>query len=242
MMIGGLVDRVLADNEETFVPLLLSDVAVHGGLRLEDGDELCLAGVAVPISSGLTSGEPAWQSEWHKIIERGAFGYQAGQPALTDRYGCRHGLPRNAYGVPLQHDLLAAGWAMVDPLSAPDEPSALDAMFALEAEARDAGLGIWGASELLPKSADDLDAWIGMHQLMEGEVRRISNNKRYVYLNFGSDWRTDFTARLDRKMIKRTGLDEAMFDGKKLRLRGVIEESRGPLMTITHPKQIEILP
>ncbi len=93
-----------------------------------------------------------------------------------------------------------------------------------------------------PKPADDLSAWVGTRQLVEGRVRRVSETDRYVYLNFGIDWRTDFTTRLDRKMIKSAGFDVTALRGKKLRVRGVLVESRGPLIDIAHLKQIEFLP
>ena len=91
-------------------------------------------------------------------------------------------------------------------------------------------------------STDDLSHRIGERQLIEGRVRRVSDNDRYVYLNFGSDWRTDFTIRLDRKMIDTAGFDISRLAGTRLRARGVLQESRGPLMDIMHLQQIELLP
>jgi hypothetical protein len=148
----------------------------------------------------------------------------------------------SADGVPLQHTLLAAGWAAVDPLSALDSGDSIDRMLALEDHARQAGLGIWQDLDVLPDKAADLAARIGTRQIVEGRVRRVSSNKRYVYLNFGVDWRTDFTVRLDQTMIESAAFDAADVDGRRLRVRGVLEEARGPLMTISHLKQIEFLP
>jgi len=239
---GGLADRALSADAAPFVPLEMMHVTGHGVLELVDGGELCLAGIAVPTKAQQAGNERAWLLGWHDIIDRGGFGYEPKPYTDADRYGCPKVFAQAADGTHLQHALLAAGWATVDPLSMPDALPVIDAMLAVEARARDAGLGIWKEPDARPKPTDDLSAWIGTRQLVEGRVYRVGGNKRYVYLNFGADWRTDFTARLDRKMIKRADIDEAIFDGKKLRLRGVLTESRGPLMTISHQKQIEILP
>ncbi|MEZ5934892.1 MAG: thermonuclease family protein [Alphaproteobacteria bacterium] len=192
-------------------------------------------------------GAAGWPSAWHALLEDGGledggFFYRVGQPAKRDRYGCRLAIVETAEGLSLQQALIEQGWAAVDPLSAPGGSDDIDAMLALESRARQAGRGIWKDRQVRPKKAGELNGLIGTRQLVEGRVLRVFSNDRHVYLNFGADWRTDFTVRLDRKMIEAAAFNAADFDGKLLRIRGVLEEARGPLIAIQHPKQIEFLP
>lgn len=242
MVAMGIAFQAVAGDRDRLVVAEIEEVSEHGALVLADGDELCLAGIRSPDASNTSRRMSGWRAAWRRIIKEANFSHRAGQPTGHNRYGCSLVVVENDDGTPLQQQLLAAGWASVDPLSAPKEAGAVDSMLALEERARSAGRGMWTDPAVRPKAADDLSAWIGTHQLVEGRVQRVSETDRYVYLNFGNDWRTDFTTRLNRKMIEKTGFDAAALDGKKLRVRGVLMESRGPLIDIAHLKQIEFLP
>jgi len=161
---------------------------------------------------------------------------------IYNRYGCGIVDLETLDGRALGEDLIRNGLAIVDPPSARADHAVVGALLALEDEARRAGLGIWRDASAHPKATDDLSAWIGGHQLVEGRVRRVSENDRYLYLNFGDDWRTDFTVRLRRKLASSHGLDQDLLTGQKLRIRGVLQESRGPLIDIVNTQQIEFLP
>ncbi|MDH3660504.1 MAG: thermonuclease family protein, partial [Alphaproteobacteria bacterium] len=217
-------------------------VEVDGRLALTDGSELCLPGIWVPATSERRGKKARWRSAWRKIIEDGAWVYRIDRPHQVDRYGCRIAAIETSDGVPLDDALLEAGWAMVNPTSMSDDDDVIDAKLDLEDRARRAGRGIWRQADAMPKKADNLMGWIGSRQLVEGRVQRVSDNDRYVYLNFGRDWRTDFTVRLHRKMIEAQGFDATNLDGKTLRVRGVLQDSRGPLIDVSNLKQIELLP
>ena len=226
-------------------PLIAAEVETvsqNGSLVLADGTELCLAGIWVPNGAKGKGGSATWRSAWGQIISGKAVSYRTGSSQAHDRYGCEHADVEVDDGLLLHHALLSAGWAIVDPVSASDSPADIESMLRLEDQARTAGRGLWKRSQVGPRKTDDLAPWIGTRQLVEGRVRRVSDNDRYVYLNFGADWRTDFTARLNKKMMISAGMDKNSFDGRKLRIRGVLQESRGPLIDIAHLKQIEFLP
>ncbi len=237
-----LAFQVAAADREQPALAEIEKVSERGALVLADGSELCLAGIWAPAATREVDRAARWRVAWRAIIAENELFRVIGQPDIYDRYGCAIATIENRDGASLQQLLLAAGWALVDPLSASKETGVVDAMLALEEGARSARRGIWSNRVVLPKPADDLSAWVGTRQLVEGRVQRVSETDRYVYLNFGNDWRTDFTTRLDQKMIKATGFDAAALDGKKLRVRGVLVQSRGPLIDIAHPKQIEFLP
>ena len=212
-----------------------------GALKLDGGSALCLPGIWAPegVEGGGTP--ERWRSIWRKLIRDGGYRHVAYPSARRDRYGCSIADVENDDGLSLAGTLVEAGWALVDPTTAPDN-AAIDAMLALEDRARRARRGMWKDGSGWPKSAGDLASKTGARQIVEGRVRRTSENDRYLYLNFGADWRTDFTTRLDRRMMETGGFEAADYDGKKLRVRGVVVESRGPLIDIFHLKQIEFLP
>ena len=65
-----------------------------------------------------------------------------------------------------------------------------------------------------------------------------------IYLNFGEDYKTDFTISIDRtawSMFTESGLDPLSLEGKIVLVRGWIKDFNGPLIEVTHPEQIEIL-
>ncbi|MDX1711308.1 MAG: hypothetical protein R3316_09250 [Rhodovibrionaceae bacterium] len=65
-----------------------------------------------------------------------------------------------------------------------------------------------------------------------------------VYLNYGEDWRRDFTVTLDRKTAARfrdEGIDPLAYEGRRLRVRGWVKSFNGPMIEVTHPEQIEVL-
>lgn len=242
LLVPGSVSSALAVDRTSLGRVEIEAVGDGGTLKLGDDQSLCLAGIWVPggpSSEGVSAG---WPSAWRKIIRDGGFGYPVDGLPRHDRYGCALADIENDEGRSLADTLLEAGWASVDPTSAPEDPAVIDAMLAFENLARRARRGLWKDVTFRPKAAGSLADWIGTRQLVEGRVHRVSENDRYLYLNFGADWRTDFTTRLDRKMMKPGGFEAADYDGKKLRVRGVVVESRGPLIDIVHLKQIEFLP
>jgi hypothetical protein len=66
-----------------------------------------------------------------------------------------------------------------------------------------------------------------------------------IYLNFGDDWRSDFTISIDRKDVPAfpaAGIDVKALAGKRVWVRGWIEWRSGPMIAATHPEQLELLP
>jgi micrococcal nuclease len=75
-------------------------------------------------------------------------------------------------------------------------------------------------------------------------VQRVAPTERYVYLNFGADWRADFTVRAQRADLAGAlaGLDLAALAGRMVEVRGVVLEAGGPLIELSHAEQIQVLP
>ena len=65
-----------------------------------------------------------------------------------------------------------------------------------------------------------------------------------VYLNFGSDWRTDFTVRIDPADASRfetAGMDLLALEGQVIRVRGWVQDENGPMIRVDHPERIELV-
>ena len=64
------------------------------------------------------------------------------------------------------------------------------------------------------------------------------------YLNFGADYRTDFTISIAPRDLKRFPAEDRLLNGYRgrlVRVRGWLEWRNGPMINVTHPEQIEVL-
>ena len=159
----------------------------------------------------------------------------------TDRYGRVVALAHiDGSTETLQDILLQNGLAFVYPALG-DEPQ-LDRMLAEENAARQMGKGYWADhADVLPDNAESL---YGKYGFVTGVVTKAERVKNKVYLNFGADWRTDFTIAIaahDLRAFKNAGADPLAWQGKKLRVRGWVKRDFGPMITVTDPHQTEFV-
>ncbi len=117
----------------------------------------------------------------------------------------------------------------------------------LERGARDARKGLWRKGVYsITRAAEPgkLSKRLGSYQLVEGRVISVGEVRQWTFLNFSSDWRSDFTVAIraaDRRKFLSRGLDLAKLEGKQVLVRGWIERWNGPVIKATHPEQIEVL-
>lgn len=145
----------------------------------------------------------------------------------------------------IQQHLLETGAARV--LSHSDNRAGLTSLLAIEAAAREAGQGLWAdpAHRVRDTHPDALAQDIGSVQLVEGRVTdatRLRNGR--TYLNFGADYRTDFTIAIDpahAALFDEAGLSPERLEGRLVRVRGWLEAENGPMIRIDHPERIELL-
>mgnify|MGYP005840655051 FL=1 len=68
---------------------------------------------------------------------------------------------------------------------------------------------------------------------------------RRIYLNYGENWRTDFTVEIPTEFLdlfSREGIDPLKnYTNKNLLVRGRLKPVNGVLITATHPEQIRVL-
>jgi micrococcal nuclease len=146
----------------------------------------------------------------------------------------------------LQDELITKGLARV--YSFADNRACVAELLAREAEARAKRIGVWGAYVYRIEPARDakrLGRLIHSYQLIEGTVVAVGEGGGRLYLNFGPDWRSDFTVSIDRKNMNdfaAAGIDLKSLAGRRLRARGFLAWRAGPMIEATHPEQIELLP
>jgi micrococcal nuclease len=171
------------------------------------------------------------------------------------RYG---GADKDRYGRALAQVFLtdaAEGWVQEKMLSAgmarvytfPDNRACARELYAAEGKARVQRIGIWSDPEYTVRSAgrpDLLLSRVGHFELIEGRVLKAEKTGGRVYLNFGRLYKEDFTAVIDARALKLFAgekLDPLGLSGALVRVRGWIDVSGGPRITVTHPEQIEVL-
>jgi micrococcal nuclease len=145
----------------------------------------------------------------------------------------------------LQARLVETGAARV--LSHADNRAAARDLLALEAQARAAGRGLWSdpANSVRDTDPDALAQDIGSVQLVAGRVIEATQLRSgRIYLNFGADYRTDFTvmiAAADAPLFEAEGMGATDLETRRIRVRGWVEDENGPMIRIDHPERIERL-
>jgi endonuclease YncB( thermonuclease family) len=147
----------------------------------------------------------------------------------------------------VQRAMLERGMARL--YSFADNRALIAEMLAAERAARAAGRGIWGDSFYRVRAPEYLAGDVGSFQLVEGTIVAAARVRGRLYLNFGADWRDDFTVTVapgERRAFERAwaaaGLPEvSALAGRRVRVRGWIDEYNGPSIEASHPEQIEWL-
>ena len=217
-------------------------------LFLDDGREVRLVGIQAPKLPLGREGFVAWPlaEEAKAALTELALGRElkiAPGPAPMDRHGRLLAQLYDAEtGQWVQGALLSQGMARV--YSFYDNRVRIPEMLERERAARAAGRGIWGESWYAVRNPAGLGGDIDSFQLVEGQVLDAAEVRGRGYINFGPDYRSDFTISLDRDALRRfaeSGRAPADYIGHRVRVRGWLESYNGPMIEVTHPEQIEVL-
>ena len=140
--------------------------------------------------------------------------------------------------------LAAAGGARVYP-RAGDDPAALQKLLKLEDIARQARRGLWANPIFAVRDPDHAAQLTDGYGIVAGRVLAANGVKGRIYLNFGSDYKTDFTVQLAKAaaaqlqlLRKINWLDLAHHT---VRVRGWVETRGGPMVTVTDASQLELI-
>jgi endonuclease YncB( thermonuclease family) len=217
-------------------------------LVLDDGREVRLAAIEVP-----SPGEPAGAAA-KSALE----GLAAGQTidlraagaeptAETDRYGRLFGdvyVTKDNTERWVEAELIAQGHARV--AARVGQRACAMALLARERAARAANLGLWADPYYVVRPAEDAAAVAaerGRFAIVEGKVLSVRESGPTIYVNFGRRWTQDFTvtiAKRNESVFTNAGLEPKRLQGRRVRVRGYVEQRGGPWVEATRPEQIEL--
>lgn len=123
-------------------------------------------------------------------------------------------------------------------------PDMAYAMYAHEDRARQDKIGIWALENYAVLPADKPDAFMEGYQIVQGQVRGVARRTTNVYMNFGNNWRKDFTVQIKPQSLRefrRKNMDPFTMNGKTIRVRGWVSFYNGPYIEIDHPEAFEIV-
>ena len=213
-------------------------VAVRDGrtLLLRDGSELRLAAIETPASGQATlaalAGRQTLTLKQLKADER-------------DRYGRRVAfafLPNSTQS--LQVALLEQGQARVS--ARVGDKLCAEALLASERAARAANRGLWADPNFAPLPADhmaELTAKKGHFALVEGKVVSVRQSGSTIYVNFGRQWTQGFSVTIASRLGKAfaaAGVEPKKLEGRRVRVRGWVEQRNAPIIDAAAPEQIEL--
>ncbi|MEM9469785.1 MAG: thermonuclease family protein [Pseudomonadota bacterium] len=143
----------------------------------------------------------------------------------------------------LQQALLEQGLARVS--LSESNPELAQFMLKAEKKARNEKKGLWAEESpfqvITPETAQK---GMGQFSVVEGTITKAATVRNNLYLNFGADWKTDFTIMISstlRKKLARQAVDLMNLSGKKVRVRGWIREYNGPLIELDMVEHLELL-
>jgi endonuclease YncB( thermonuclease family) len=248
----------MAQEQPKPAPICGGDVIARGVAKrvvdgrtfvLDDGGEVRLAAIEVPLESGAVPGGAAAKAALDALIGGDDIVLRRADIS-TDRYGR---LVAYAYAVRdgeelfAQGELIASGFARVG--DHVGSRTCASALLKSENAARAAKLGLWADSDydvLSAETAADVLARRGRFALVEGKVVSVRESGATIYVNFGRRWSEDFAVTIlkrNERNFTAAGLDLKGLAGRRIRVRGFIEARGGtgqsPWIEAEYPEQIE---
>lgn len=168
--------------------------------------------------------------------------------AETDRYERRLAhvyVDQGDNEIWLQEVLVREGWLIVSSFA--DNRARARELLEVEAEARTNRTGGWenDVYQVFPADPNTLAQHLDAFQIVEGRVIEVSpviNGQ--VFLNFGFDWRSDFTVTIPEDALPlfiEQDINLDTLEEREIRVRGWLQNQNGPMIWVDHPERIEIL-
>ena len=217
---------------------------------LDDNEEVRLIGAMAPRSPDASPGAQPWRPEDEAlaalrslVLGRSVSLAYSGRD--VDRYGRRLAhlfLDRDGDRVWVQGELLSGGHARAYGL--PGSFVCMRELLAHERVARQAGSGLWANAAYAAQPASrprELLRLRNAYEIVEGSVAHIVPTKARTYVNFGSDWHSDFTAGIEARVLRANpewAKTLAALEGQHVEVRGWIQYRNGPYIDIENPSQI----
>ncbi len=223
------------------------DVTDGDTITLDSGTEVRLIGLQAPklplgrkgFAPWLMAGDARDMLEALVMDERVTLFFGG---AREDRYGRALAQVKRDDELWVQGEMIRLGMARV--YSFRDSRTCVERLLVLEGEARLAKRGVWGEDWYRVRAADDTFRELDTFQIIEARIVDTAENRGRIFLNYGSDWRDDFTVTVaprDTALFEEAGLDLLSLTGERIRVRGWLTYYNGPNMEATHPEQIELI-
>ncbi len=194
----------------------------HAVLHLDDGSEVALADIIIPAAAPDLAGFKGNEVTLQGFDE--------------DRYGRSTAIakPRGRGQQTLQETLLADGEALTYSMTAlKDWPR----WHAAEHEAEANHRGIWAKPLVItPEQAQHR---LQQFVIVEGRVAHIHQARDAYYINFGENWKTDFSIKIPRTNWRSFADALPVAEGSTIRARGTLISENGPMLVLTRPEQME---
>ncbi len=91
--------------------------------------------------------------------------------------------------------------------------------------------------------AKNAGSYIGRTAKVRGKVFDVARSKNAIFINFGKDWRRDFTAVIFKgnfKDFEAAGVDPVKYKGRTIAISGVIQNYKGRAeIIVKSPAQIK---
>ncbi|MEQ8936540.1 MAG: thermonuclease family protein [Amphiplicatus sp.] len=223
-----------------------SSATVSGARAIVNGREIRLSDILAPAMAGGRADPYAAQFQ-RALADTLSHPVRAEESGAADRWNrpftrlyVEH--QRGVMLATAQERLVACGAARTLPESS--DHAFIRRLLLLEEAARRTRIGLWGLAPYRVHPADDARRAVGDYNLVEGAPVTAVKRGGRVYLNFGDDYRKDFTASAKSGLARawaKTGLDLETLAGAPLRIRGHVAWINGPSIDLTHPLQIELL-
>jgi micrococcal nuclease len=176
---------------------------------VDDGSEVRLIGALAPRSP--TAGSTDWPPEHaaREALERLLLGRNVEIKLAGRRSDCYGRRLAHVFAVDgsekvwVQGHLLSRGLVRVYALVG--NTACLSEMLELERKAREEGHGIWAVAAYRVLEATEVGELLRRRnrlEVVEGVVRDVAFTGGRVYLNFGADWRRDFTAVVPPRLVR----------------------------------------
>lgn len=217
-------------------------------LALDDGRQLRLIGALAPRAGDVGAAAGSWPPE---NATRAALAALVGGRSVrlwhdtrrSDRYGqvLAHVMIDSTW---LQGTLVARGLARA--YGRPGVDTCAEVLVRLERRAREESLGLWNnaAYGVRAASRGDWQRALNSFQIVSATVRRASRGSREVYLTLGS-WRRRAYPLAAVVVAKRSDLTGGVAPrhlvGRRVLVRGWIDQRRGPVIVVDSKGQIELI-
>lgn len=228
---------------------ITAGAAAGAGTQLETRVDYVIDGDTVVISGGEKvrlvgidapeKGEPFARHSKQKLDKLAGRTVSLNLCQEKDIYGRALGV-LSIKGENVNRTLLEEGLA-VPMLIPPCGKSVASDVLAAAAQALMARKGIYSQASFEPVHHEDAGEHIGEPAVIRGRILSLHKGRNVWHLNFGKDWKTDFTAVLFREArfrFQALGLNPEDLVGLEVLVLGKVKEYNGPEIIIRGPEQI----